>query len=564
MLDVLASRSQVDDDAALIAIAEFFRALADPDAVADLTRRLVAPSGCSDAAAAACAALNAFLERTRATLHDVCRVSNDVSSGAAENTYLLARIAGATESQSAETAQVAAAVHETAQAAEIVTQSSEATRELTAEMRRSSRSSFETLEASLRQIEDLRAVAEGAVNDVGVVVDFSNKIEMVTEVIEDISARSQMLGINAAIEAAHAGEGGRGFAIVAAEIKRLAESTRHSTREIAQLVANVRAAVESARAATERSSAGAAKLAVASGRVRDDLTAMTKSIDGTTEQISAIAAAVDEQSTTLHVVSQNVERLNSHAREVASYSAKASDLELAHVSTDIFAITGHYALGTFFEKVLSWGDAFAADVERTIEAAIDARRVRLDDVFDCSYVELVGPAVKSLARIFNVARLGPGGFDPPKYRTKYDQLIDEPLMDVCDVHAAHDPKLIFASITDLNGFFVMGPKALRCDITGNRETDFTNNRIKRLFADKTALRAARLGLPGAMELPRIAPRELFAQHGIDLQRPRGARTFLRQTYARDTGKIYTDVALPVYIKGQRWGGVRIAYDPRAV
>src|ERR1700688_3529525 len=211
----------------------------------------------------------------------MCRVSNDVSRGAAENTFLLARIAGATEEQSSETAQVAAAVHQTAQAAEIVTQSSEATRDLTAEMRRSSRSSFETMEASLGQLEELRTVSGGAVRDVEVVVEFSNKIELVTKVIEDISSRSHMLGINAAIEAAHAREGGRGFAIVATEIKRLAESTRVSTREIAQLVAAVRASVESARQATQLSAEGAAKLAVSSGSVRDDLTAMTRIIDST-------------------------------------------------------------------------------------------------------------------------------------------------------------------------------------------------------------------------------------------------------------------------------------------
>jgi methyl-accepting chemotaxis protein len=564
MLDVLAPESQFDDEAAFIAIADFFGRLVDADAVADLTQTLAVPGGCSEAAGAACSALNAFLERTRKTLYEMCRVSNDVSRGAAENTFLLARIAGATEEQSSETAQVAAAVHQTAQAAEIVTQSSEATRDLTAEMRRSSRSSFETMQTSLGQLEQLRAVAGDAVRDVDVVVEFSNKIELVTKVIEDISSRSHMLGINAAIEAAHAREGGRGFAIVATEIKRLAESTRVSTREIAKLVEGVRASVESARQATQLSAEGAAKLAVSSGAVRDDLTAMTRIIDSTTEQMTAIASAVDEQSTTLHVVSENVERLSNHARQVAAYSGKATDLELAQISTDIFAITGKYALGTFFEQVLAWGDAFAAEVERSLEAALDERRVRLDDLFDTQYVAVSGADVKSLARIFNVARIGPSGFDPPKYRTKYDQLIDEPLMAICDRHASHDPKLIFASVTDLNAFFIMGPLNVRRDLTGNRETDLANNRVKRLFEDKTGLNAARVGLPGALDLPARASREAFRIRRIDLERPRGPRTFLRQTYARDTGKIYNDIALPVYVKGQRFGGVRIAYDPTAV
>ncbi len=176
------------------------------------------------------------------------------------------------------------------------------------------------MEKSLGQIEQLRTVAGDAVRDVDVVVEFSNKFELVTKVIEDISSRSHMLGINAAIEAAHARDGGRGFAIVATEIKRLAESTRVSTREIAQLVEGVRASVESARQATHLSAQGAAKLAVSSGAVRDDLTTMTRIIDSTTEQMAAIASAVDEQSTTLHVVSENVER---EKRPISSWRRSA-------------------------------------------------------------------------------------------------------------------------------------------------------------------------------------------------------------------------------------------------
>jgi methyl-accepting chemotaxis protein len=220
-------------------------------------------------------------------------------------------------------------------------------------------------------------------------------------------------------------------------------------------------------------------------------------------------------------------------------------------------------LGAFFRHVRAWGDEFAREVEQTLDAAVDAARVRLDDLFDAEYVEIKGDAIGSLARLFDVARVGGEGFAPPKYSTSYDHLVDESLAPVCDRYAARDPKLVFASVTDLNGFAVMVPLALRCDITGDRLRDLAGNRIKRIFDDTVGLHAARVALERATEAPRRASRAALLERGIDLRRPPGARPFMLQTYARDTGRICNDVSFPVYVKGERYGSVRLAYDPAA-
>ena len=220
-------------------------------------------------------------------------------------------------------------------------------------------------------------------------------------------------------------------------------------------------------------------------------------------------------------------------------------------------------LGAFFGQVRAWGDEFARDVEVTLDDAVDRARVHLDDLFDANYVELKGAAIRSLARLFDVERVGVEGFAPPKYRTLYDQLIDEALAPICDCYAARDPRLVFASVTDLNGFAVMVPAPLRRDITGDRLRDLEGNRVKRIFEDAVGLQAARVGLDRASDVPRRAPRSALLRRGIDLQRPPGARSFMLQTYPRDTGGIYHDVAFPVYVKGQRFGSVRLAYDPTA-
>jgi methyl-accepting chemotaxis protein len=220
-------------------------------------------------------------------------------------------------------------------------------------------------------------------------------------------------------------------------------------------------------------------------------------------------------------------------------------------------------LGVFFRHVREWGDEFARDVELLLDDAVDRARVRLDELFDADYVEIEGDAIRSLARLFDVARVGSEGFAPPKYRTSYDHLVDESLAPVCDRYAARDPKLVFASVTDLNGFAVMVPEGLRRDITGDRLRDLAGNRVKRIFEDTVGLHAARVALERATEAPRRASRTTLLERGIDLRRPPGARPFMLQSYARDTGVVCNDVAFPVYVKGERYGSVRLAYDPAA-
>jgi methyl-accepting chemotaxis protein len=549
---------------ALATLTALLRTLADPTHVVDLTAPVVAPSDASAAEVEAYAALDAFVGRMRDVLFEICRASNDASRAAAENAFLLRQIAEVTGQQSDETAEMATAVHQTAQAAAVVAESSDATRRLTDELQRVSHASFETTGRSLERLGDLRVQAEQAVADVAVVVEHSDQIELMLEVIDDVSVRTNLLAINAAIEAAHAGEQGRGFAVVASEIKSLADSTRNSTKTIAQLVRNVRASVASAQLATARSAEETAIVTADSSRVRDDLSEVKQLVLGATSQIAAIAAAVDEQSTTLHAVSENIAALSRHGEEAAAHAARARNLVLGEINTEIFRLAGGFALGTLFDRMRRYADAFATDVEAVLEAAVARGKPTLRALFDTDYVELTGPLVQTLARLFDVSRVGPVGFDPPKYRTSGDQLLDDALAPVCDRYAECDPAIAFASIADINSFSFMVPQSLRADITGDRARDLGGNRVKRIFDDPVGLRAARVGLAGGLDVPPRSPRAAFLDRGIALARPDGPRPFALQTYARDTGTILNDLAVPIWVCAERFGCVRIGYQATEV
>lgn len=562
MLEMTATQAPGRHDRFIAALSAYFVQLADRGIVADLSQPAVVDDPPDASEAELLARVNAFLSRVGREFLDICAISNDASRAAAENTYLLARIASAAARQSDETTQIATAVHETARAAEVVAESSDATRRLMREVDRVSRESFDAMERSIARLDELQSHAERALRDVQVVVEHSDKIELVIDVIEEISARTNMLAINAAIEAAHAGDTGRGFAVVAAEIKRLADSTKHSAKEIAELIKSVRESIGSAQAATQRNADNVVEVGKESAFVRDDLTGLKKIVESSIDQTSAIAAAVEEQSATLHAVSQSIEELSGHAQEAAKHAAAAGKLQLGAINGDVFAVVAGYRLGTFFDRVRAWTESYAAEVERVLDETVTSGRIGLEAMLDLSYEELTPATARSLSRLFNVDRLGAGGFEPRKFRTKADHAFDAALMPICDACSDRDGKIVYASVGDLNGFSVMSSRDLRQAITGDRTRDAVGNRIKRFFDDPLGLRAARVGLgDAALEIPQRAPRSAFAQRGVDLRRAAGPRPWILQTYARDTGKVYNDLAVPIYCREQRWGFVRVGYEP---
>lgn len=560
---MIEERPGASEDAALIRSTpgpvEFLQTLLAADIV-DLTRRCEVAPDASPAQQEVARLLNDLFDRLAVDLRELAERANVGSTAVARNLFLLSRIASAAREQSDETEQIAAAVHETAQGASAVAESADATRALTEDLHAASTQSFTAMQRSLAVLEALRASAEEAANGVAGVVNFSHQIEMVVDVIDDISAQTNLLAINAAIEAAHAGDAGRGFSVVADEVKKLADSTRKSTKEIAALIKNVRSSVESARAATQLSAQRAVEVGVESKRVSDDLTRMTEIINKSTQQVATIAGTVEQQSATLHEVAKNVEQLSVHAQEGAKNARNATDLNLGDLNSQTYAVLSRYRLGTVIDRIRAAANRCAEEVEATIEGLLANGSIREADIFDTDYVEIKGADIRRLAKLFNVDRVVGGAFRPPKFRTRYDEKLDEPLIKICDGAVLDGGKCYFC-VVDLNGFLMVHYKDFCKDITGDDAVDLAGNRVKRIFDDPVGIRCARTGLVNGMKVPLRAPRSAFAQHGVDLRRPAGARPMLLQSYARDTGAILNDLAVAIYVRGQHWGALRGIFDP---
>ncbi len=494
-------------------------------------------------------------------LRELARVTSAISTRSASNSFLLARIARTADEQSQGVDALASAIEQTARGSQAVAGSAERTRVLARDLRSRAQASFGAMERALDHVGELESAATATAAAIGEVGRASEVIASLVEVIDDISAATTMLGINAAIEAAHAGDAGRGFAVVAAEIKKLADSTRGSAREIAKTLAEVGRVVDAATRSARSNAEHARGVSGEAAEVRSDLGAMGEAIEGAGEQLEVIASTVAQQSATLQDVARTVKQLAEHARSGAGDARSATELGLDALSRRAFAVLGRYELGGFADTIRARALAVAEEVEAAIEACLARGTVSPADVFDTAYREVGAAQARRFAHLFDVGRVGPGGFTPPKYATRWDAALDEPLRAIVDRECAGLSTVDYLCIVDLNGYLTMHAPQYRRPITGDPARDLVGNRVKRIFEDPAGMRAARCGLAGAEAVPLRAPRAAFRAAGVDLRRPPGRRPTLLQSYARDTGVVLNDLCAPVYVRGEHWGAVRFAFDP---
>ncbi|UAB72838.1 methyl-accepting chemotaxis protein [Vibrio sp. SCSIO 43132] len=323
-------------------IAERFRQLGEGDG--DLAQRIEING--KDEIAKLSQGFNGFIEKIHNSVKEVAETSNALqiaAEGVAEKSHITH---DNSQNQRDQTIQVVTAINEMgATISEIASNAATA-----AETASGAESNTEDGRGVVFRAKDAISRLASDIEHIGGVVQklagTTQDIGSILDVIRDISEQTNLLALNAAIEAARAGEQGRGFAVVADEVRNLASRTADSTEEIQKMINQLQADAQDAVSAMEAGQAVTMEGVESTDQAVEVLGLISESISDISDRNTQVATATEEQSTVVHTINENIEEINSinelttnTAQELADASA-----ELQSLSKRLDAMVGNFKL----------------------------------------------------------------------------------------------------------------------------------------------------------------------------------------------------------------------------
>ncbi|HWI41950.1 MAG TPA: methyl-accepting chemotaxis protein [Verrucomicrobiae bacterium] len=355
----------------------------------------------------------------------------------------------------------------------------------------------------------LREQVQGIARSMLQLGDNSQKIGGIVEIIDEISDQTNLLALNAAIEAAGAGESGKRFAIVAREVRRLAERTVEATKQIKALIEEIQKATNSTIMVTEEGTKKVDAAAATVEQVQHSFAGILQMVEETAVAAKEISLSTQQQTT----ASEQMAETMAEVRDVAQQSAEGAR-ETGRAIAEIGSLTERLR-DLIEEEIQSKGKAVArsgaAAMEKVLAEAVGSGRFSIEEIFDDNYIPIPGT-------------------NPQKYHTKYDAHLDRTIQGTLDRFLEDDDQVVYAVLADRNGYVPTHNSRYSLPLTGDAEKDKVGNRTKRLFNTPIELAAAR-----------------------------NTGDVLVQVYVRDTGEKMWDISFPVFLNGRPWGAFRVGY-----
>ncbi|MEE1888137.1 methyl-accepting chemotaxis protein [Pseudomonas sp. 137P] len=318
--------------------------VAETVATGDLTPQITVQG--DDEPARLLAALKSMQQSLRETIGRISDSASQLASASEELSAVTEDATRGLQQQSMEIEQAATAVNQMTAAVEEVASNAVATSEASRESDQIARRGREQVQATVTAIEALANGVAGNAEEVGQLAQQVHDISKVLDVIGSIAEQTNLLALNAAIEAARAGEAGRGFAVVADEVRALAHRTQTSTQEIEQMIVAIRSGAERAVQGMQHSDAQARSTLDGAHAAGQALEAIAAAIGQINERNLVIASASEQQAQVAREVDRNLTTIRdlAHQSSAGAEETSAASQALSRLAVDLNTLVQRFSV----------------------------------------------------------------------------------------------------------------------------------------------------------------------------------------------------------------------------
>jgi methyl-accepting chemotaxis protein len=439
--------------------------------------------------------------------------TSELAINSAEVSYFLDQLSSSIDKSSEDVDRLATAAEQMSANSKQINDNAALASKQSNQARLASSSSSQQLNTNIEIVDQLNLSVNSASDKINSLEQKAQEIQSITDVIDAISSQTNLLALNAAIEAARAGEQGRGFAVVADEVRTLAAKTADATRQIGDMLKQIGDEISDTTAVMSA-------IVLQTSSVVNTMTELSESFKQIDQLMSdsscasdQISHALQEQDFAAGEISNSIVNLHDFlidkSKETQKVSKQASSLSSGTES--IFVEISVFESETIITSMCNQVQLAAMEVGKLFEKSILDKQITMQQLFDFKYIPI-------------------SNTKPQKYTTNFDSFTDKVLPKIQEPLLQKFSNIIYAIAADANAYLPTHNKCFAKPLTGNIEVDGINNRSKRIYDDVTCIRCGR-----------------------------HTDKFLLQTYKRDTGEIMHDISAPIFVNGKHWGGFRIGF-----